>query len=68
MAQELVSGQSNYLGKVKTHKMSENEMGYRRSKSVLTYTLGSSAISTASVRAQLDSHTRTNSVLVKEPS
>ena len=30
------SGQNNYLGKVKSHKMIENEMGYRGSKSVLT--------------------------------
>ena len=28
-----ISGQNNYLGKVTTHKMSENEMGYRGSKS-----------------------------------
>ena len=28
-----LSGQNNYLGKVTTHKMSENKMGYRGSKS-----------------------------------
>jgi hypothetical protein len=28
-----MSGQNNYLGKVTTHKMSENKMGYRGSKS-----------------------------------
>ena len=31
-----ISGQSNYLGKVTSHKMSENEMGYRGSKSDIT--------------------------------
>jgi len=30
-----LSGQNNYLGKVTTHKMSENKMGYRGSKSLL---------------------------------
>ena len=28
-----ISGQNNYLGMVTSHKMSENEMGYRGSKS-----------------------------------
>ena len=28
-----MSGQNNYLGMVTSHKMSENEMGYRGSKS-----------------------------------
>ena len=28
-----ISGQNNYLGKVTTHKMSENKMGNRGSKS-----------------------------------
>ena len=28
-----LSGQTNYLGKVTSHKMSENKMGYRGSKS-----------------------------------
>ena len=28
-----MSGQTNYLGKVTSHKMNENEMGYRGSKS-----------------------------------
>ena len=32
---KVISGQNNYLGTVKSHKMSENEMGYRGSKSVL---------------------------------
>jgi hypothetical protein len=32
---KLVSGWSNYSGTVTTHKMIENEMGYRGSKSVL---------------------------------
>ena len=32
-----LSGQNNYLGKVTTHKMSENKMGYRGSKSGIIY-------------------------------
>ena len=32
---KVISGQNNYLGAVTSHKMSENEMGYRGSKSVL---------------------------------
>ena len=32
---KVISGQNNYLGTVTSHKMSENEMGYRGSKSVL---------------------------------
>ena len=36
---KIVSGQNNYLGMVTSHKMSENEMGYRGSKSVLTNTV-----------------------------
>ena len=32
-----ISGQSNYLGKVTSQKMSENEMGYRGSKSVFLH-------------------------------
>ena len=31
----VMCGQNNYLGTVTSHKMSENEMGYRGSKSVL---------------------------------
>ena len=34
-SRKAISGQNNYLGKVTSHKMSENEMGYRGSKSVL---------------------------------
>ena len=30
---KVISGQNNYLGTVTSHKMSENEMGYRGSKS-----------------------------------
>ena len=32
---KIISGQNNYLGTVTSHKMSENEMGYRGSKSIL---------------------------------
>ena len=32
---KILSGQHNYLGMVTSHKMIENEMGYRGSKSVL---------------------------------
>jgi hypothetical protein len=35
LIRKYLSGQNNYLGKVISHKMSENEMGYRGSKSVL---------------------------------
>jgi hypothetical protein len=34
-SRKAISGQINYLGKVTNQKMSENEMGYRGSKSVL---------------------------------
>ena len=34
-SRKAVSGQNNYLGMVTSHKMNENEMGYRGSKSVL---------------------------------
>ena len=30
---KIISGQNNYLGMVTSHKMNENEMGYRGSKS-----------------------------------
>ena len=33
LIRKYLSGQNNYLGKVTTHKMSENKMGYRGSKS-----------------------------------
>jgi len=33
---KIISGQNNYLGKVTSHKMSENEMGYRGSKSIVS--------------------------------
>ena len=32
---KIISGQNNFLGTVTSHKMSENEMGYRGSKSIL---------------------------------
>jgi hypothetical protein len=32
-SRKAISGQNNYLGMVTSHKMSENEMGYRGSKS-----------------------------------
>ena len=32
-SRKAVSGQNNYLGMVTSHKMNENEMGYRGSKS-----------------------------------
>jgi len=35
-SRKAISGQNNYLGTVTSHKMSENEMGYRGSKSVLS--------------------------------
>ena len=34
-SRKAISGQNNYLGKVTSYKMNENEMGYRGSKSVL---------------------------------
>ena len=34
-SRKAISGQNNFLGKVTSHKMSENEMGYRGSKSLL---------------------------------
>ena len=34
-SRKIISGQSNYLGKVTSHKMRENKMGYRGSKSDL---------------------------------
>jgi len=34
-SRKAISGQSNYLGMVTSHKMNESEMGYRGSKSVL---------------------------------
>ena len=34
-SRKIISGQHNYLGIVTSHKMIENEMGYRGSKSVL---------------------------------
>ena len=34
-SRKIISGQHNYLGMVTSHKMIENEMGYRGSKSVL---------------------------------
>ena len=33
LIRKYLSGQNNYLGKVTNHKMSENKMGYRGSKS-----------------------------------
>ena len=36
---KFISGQNNYLGMVTSHKMTENEMGYRGSKSVKTLTV-----------------------------
>jgi len=33
LIRKYLSSQNNYLGKVTTHKMSENKMGYRGSKS-----------------------------------
>jgi hypothetical protein len=35
LVRKYLSGQINYLGTVTTHKMSENKMGYRGSKSLL---------------------------------
>jgi len=35
-----ICGQNNYLGKVTSHQMSENEMGYRGSKSPILYREG----------------------------
>ena len=32
-SRKAICGQNNYLGKVTSHKMNENEMGYRGSKS-----------------------------------
>ena len=34
-SRKAISGQNNYLGMVISHKMTESEMGYRGSKSVL---------------------------------
>ena len=36
-SRKAICGWSNYSGKVTSHKMNENEMGYRGSKSVLVY-------------------------------
>ena len=36
---KIISGQNNYLGMVTSHKMSENEMGNRGSKSVTNITV-----------------------------
>jgi len=35
-SRKAISGWTNYSGMVTSHKMSENEMGYRGSKSVFT--------------------------------
>ena len=44
-SRKAISGQNNYLGKVTSYKMNENEMGYRGSKSEVV-------LSTTSVKEQ----------------